>query len=497
MKPLRVLVLMHESLVPPEQPQGLQSEQQIDEFRAEYDVKACLEKAGHTVNALGLGDNLGELRTTITEWKPDVAFNLLEEFQGIVTYDQYVVAFLELMKQPYTGCNPRGMMISRDKALTKQILSYHRIPTPGFALIRKGQRHRVPRRLKFPLFVKSVTEDASLGISQASIVTDAERLRAHRVHARADGHRRVGRGVHRGPRALRRGHGQRAAATFPVWEMDFGTLPDVMAGIATRKVKWDRKYQKSTASVPAPRRRCPTARRAYLDRLSKRIYRALYTERLRAHRLPIAARRQHLRARGERESEHQPPGRLRRLGRRPPASTTRRCSSRSSAWAATIRRRGGRTRNRSYCSRLPAYLSGGASQNSHDEPGSGSNGLGPRLPRQRQSFVDPALDVGHDLLLADVVEQVVEVAFVELERLVGSNRPARRRAGCREGLVALSAVPCRINTGSVISGELLLQPLVGADQLGDGLRRLHLVRDQRILVHRLHDRRDRARSPRS
>ena len=122
------------------------------------------------MRALGLGDNLGELRAAITDWKPDVAFNLLEEFQGIVTYDQYVVAFLELMKLPYTGCNPRGMMISRDKALSKQILSYHRIPTPGFAVIRLGQRYRAPRKLKFPLFVKSVTEDASLGIAQASIV---------------------------------------------------------------------------------------------------------------------------------------------------------------------------------------------------------------------------------------------------------------------------------------------------------------------------------------
>ena len=109
----RVLVLVHETLVPPESTRGY-TEQQIDEFRTEYDVVAALEKAGHTVRALGLGDNLGELRAAITDWKPDVAFNLLEEFQGIVTYDQYVVAFLELMKLPYTGCNPRGMMISLD-----------------------------------------------------------------------------------------------------------------------------------------------------------------------------------------------------------------------------------------------------------------------------------------------------------------------------------------------------------------------------------------------
>src|SRR5688572_2872852 len=243
MKPLRVLVLMHESLVPPASLKGY-SDKEIDEFRTEYDVVANLEKAGHTVRALGLGDNLGELRAAITDWKPDVAFNLLEEFQGIVTYDQYVVAFLELMKLPYTGCNPRGMMISRDKALSKQILAYHRIPTPGFAVFRKGQRYRLPRKLKFPLFVKSVTEDASFGISQASVVADAERLkeRIEFIHEQTNSDALVeeyieGRELYVGVL------GNEQLKTFPVWELDFGTLGEVQSAIATRRVKWDPAYQ--------------------------------------------------------------------------------------------------------------------------------------------------------------------------------------------------------------------------------------------------------------
>jgi D-alanine-D-alanine ligase len=276
MKPLRVLVLVHESLVPPASLDGY-SDKEIDEFRTEYDVKAFLEKAGHTVRALGLGDNLADLRSAIAEWKPDVAFNLLEEFQGIVTYDQHVVAFLELMRQPYTGCNPRGMMISRDKSLSKQILSYHRIPTPGFAVFRKGQRYRLPRKLKFPLFVKSVTEDASLGISQASIVQDAERLkeRIEFIHEQTNSDALVeeyieGRELYVGLL------GNERLRTFPVWEMDFGTLPDVMAGIATRKVKWDRKYQKKHGINTGAAQSLPDGCAAYLDKLSKRIYRALY-----------------------------------------------------------------------------------------------------------------------------------------------------------------------------------------------------------------------------
>ena len=276
MKPLRVLVLMHESLVPPASLKGY-TDKEIDEFRTEYDVTAHLEKAGHTVRALGLGDNLSELRTAIMEWKPDIAFNLLEEFQGIVTYDQHVVAFLELMRQPYTGCNPRGMMISRDKVLSKQILAYHRIPTPGFALFRRGQRYKLPRRLKFPLFVKSATEDASLGISQASVVHDAEKLkeRIEFIHEQTSSDALVeeyieGRELYVGVM------GNDRLRTFPVWEMDFGTLPDVMAGIATRKVKWDRRYQKKHGIRTAAAANLPEGAGAYLDKLSKRIYRALY-----------------------------------------------------------------------------------------------------------------------------------------------------------------------------------------------------------------------------
>ena len=107
MNKLRALVVVHSSLVPPDSLEGY-SDKAIAEWRTEYDVIAALRKAGHTVQALGVLDSLTELRTALMDWHPDVVFNLLEEFNGIATYDQHVVAYLELMRQPYTGCNPRG-----------------------------------------------------------------------------------------------------------------------------------------------------------------------------------------------------------------------------------------------------------------------------------------------------------------------------------------------------------------------------------------------------
>jgi len=276
MKPLRVLVVVHGSLVPPARLTGY-SEKEIDEWRTEYDVVSRLKRDGHEVRVLGVYDSLAELRTAIEEWKPDIAFNLLEEFDGIVTYDQHVVAFLELMRQPYTGCNPRGLMLSRDKVLSKQLLSYHRIPTPQFAAFPRGRKFKAPRKLRFPLFVKSATEDASLGIAQASVVQDAAALkeRVEFIHAQTSSDALVeefieGREIYIGVL------GNDRLTTFPAWEMIFGSLPNSAVPIATRKVKWDREYQAKYDIITRAADDLPPAVLDNLSRMSKRIYKALH-----------------------------------------------------------------------------------------------------------------------------------------------------------------------------------------------------------------------------
>src|ERR1700761_4457028 len=176
MRKQRVLVVLHSSLVPPDTLEG-RSEKEIAEWRTEYDVISTLKGRGHEVLCVGVLDSLTELRTSIADWRPDVVFNLLEEFDGIGTYDQRGLASPGLRRQPYPGCNPRGLLLSRDKPLCKQLLTYHRIPTPLFFVAPRGARFHVPRKMKFPLFVKSTTEDASLGIAQASVVDDAAKLK--------------------------------------------------------------------------------------------------------------------------------------------------------------------------------------------------------------------------------------------------------------------------------------------------------------------------------
>src|SRR5256884_8080395 len=188
-KKLRVMVLCHEDLVPPDSIDGL-SAKEVAPYKTEWDVISTLKKIGHEVYPVGVYNNLGVIGNALLEHKPQVAFNLLEEFHGYPLYDQHVVSYLELLKQPYTGCNPRGLTIAHDKALTKKILSYHRIAVPGFAVFPMGQKVARPRRLAFPLFVKSIVEEGSVGISQASVVNDDEKLaeRVEFIHRQTSSH---------------------------------------------------------------------------------------------------------------------------------------------------------------------------------------------------------------------------------------------------------------------------------------------------------------------
>jgi len=275
-KKLRILVAVHGSLIPPDSLEG-HEQREIDEWRTEFDVVSHVKRAGHEVRCIGLLDSLTELRSTIQEWQPHIVFNLLEEFDGIVKHDQHVVAFLELLRQPYTGCNPRGLMLSRDKVLSKQLLAYHRIPTPQFAVFRRGRRVRLPATLRYPLFVKSATDDASLGIAQASVCADPASLkeRIAFVHEQTESDALVeeyieGREIYVGVL------GNDRLTVLPVWELSFGSLPEGQAPIATRKVKWDRRYQARHGITSGAAENLPEAVIAQLGRLTKRIYRALH-----------------------------------------------------------------------------------------------------------------------------------------------------------------------------------------------------------------------------
>src|SRR5688500_5784269 len=112
---LRILVLMHEDIHPPATLDGCSPQERL-EWQSEYDVMTTLRRLGHEPKRVGLYEDVAVLRAAIEDHRPHIAWNLLDEFHGLATFDQHVVSFLELLKLPYTGCNPRGLTIARDKA---------------------------------------------------------------------------------------------------------------------------------------------------------------------------------------------------------------------------------------------------------------------------------------------------------------------------------------------------------------------------------------------
>ena len=275
MKRLRVLVLLHPDLVPPDSSKGY-TEQEINVWKTEYDVITTLRENGHAVRAVGVQHELKPIRDEIESWKPDVVFNLLEQFHGEVVYDQNVASYLELLRIPYTGCNPRGLMLARGKDLSKKLVSYHRIPVPAFAVFPMGTRIRRPPRLDYPLIVKSLSADASVGIAQASVV-DSDEKPAERV---AFIHERIGTAAiaeqYIDGRELYVGIlGNERLRVLPIWELEFGNLAQGTRPIATERVKHDPEYQERRGIVQGPAEDLKPELRTQILRLAKRICRTL------------------------------------------------------------------------------------------------------------------------------------------------------------------------------------------------------------------------------
>jgi D-alanine-D-alanine ligase len=265
---------MQESLVPPDDIKGV--DLPGAEWKMEYDVVSTLRGLGHEVQPLGVGGNLADIRNAIADFKPHITFNLLEGFDDVATWDQNVVAYLELLKVPYTGCNSRGLLLGRDKAIAKKLLSYHRIPVADFVVAPRGRRFRRPKRLAFPLFVKSLTLDASIGISQASVVEDDAKLveRVSFVHESIGTDALVERYIE--GRELYVGVlGNDRLQVLPIWELYFKNLPEEVRKIATERLKWSLSYQKKHGIDSGEAKDLPPGLEDRIRDVCKRVYRNL------------------------------------------------------------------------------------------------------------------------------------------------------------------------------------------------------------------------------
>jgi D-alanine-D-alanine ligase len=277
MKKLRVMMLMHSDLVPPEDLHD-QEDPRMEKYRTEYDVKTALLNLGHDIRVVPVDDDLAPIRRTIEEWKPHIAYNLLEAFAGNGALDYYVVSYLDAVKMPYTGCNPRGLLLARDKALSKKILSYHRIKVPRFRVFRWGrtiQRTQV-RKLPYPMVVKSLLEQGSVGIAQASYVSNENELveRVIQVQEMTGGDA-IAEEYIGGRELYVTVTGNKRLQVLPIRELIFQNHDESAPRIATYKVKWDEKYRERHGIDYQFVRNLPGGVADYVPKLCKRIYRIL------------------------------------------------------------------------------------------------------------------------------------------------------------------------------------------------------------------------------
>lgn len=275
MRKRRVLLLVREDFVPPESIEGL-SDKEIKPWKGEFDVREALLERGHSVEVLGIDGDLDAIDAAVRSFKPHAVFNMLEEFARETSFVAYLLGHFEMRGVAYTGCNPMGVLYAADKARQQRVLRQHRIRTPGFFVVPWRRACVRPKRMGFPLIVKSLTTHGSLGVSQASVVYDDEALRDRVafVHDTLGTDAMVERYVD--GRELYVGViGNKRLEVLPIWELRMENLPKGAPFVATEKVKWDLAYQERVGLTTGPSAGLDDAVAERVRRTAKRAYRAL------------------------------------------------------------------------------------------------------------------------------------------------------------------------------------------------------------------------------
>ncbi len=250
-----------------------------DEPEMEYQIADALGNRGHEVFLIGVSDDLQYLVKCLDEMRPDLVFNAAEAFHGNPSLEYMVPGILEAEGYPYTGAPPQALLVSRNKAMSKKVLAYHDIRVPGFVTWRPGEERELPPDLRFPVIVKPLQSDASVGIAQASVVQDETSLKERvslvheRFHQPAIAEEFVdGRELY----VSVLGNGD-DLEVLPITEMVFDkrrTKPEER--IATKSAKWDEDYRARKGIRNVFARPIAVATRERIESICRTAFRALW-----------------------------------------------------------------------------------------------------------------------------------------------------------------------------------------------------------------------------
>ncbi len=210
----------------------------------ERDVYEALTANGYEVRKLGVFNDILPILEEVREFKPDVVFNLVEVYNEKTYLEKNIAALLELLDIPYTGASADALLICNNKALSKKILRFHRLKVARFHTFYRGQKVWRPQTVKLPAVIKPLCEEASRGISQASVVDNdeafADRIRFIHQNMNLDA---IAEEYIEGRELYVTVIGNKKLQVLPARELKFGELPDDEPRIATYKAKWDDKYR--------------------------------------------------------------------------------------------------------------------------------------------------------------------------------------------------------------------------------------------------------------
>ncbi|MEO5588092.1 MAG: ATP-grasp domain-containing protein [Gemmatimonadaceae bacterium] len=201
-------------------------------------ITDALTEEGHECSRIVVDDAVEPVMAALKEQQPDLVFNIAESFAGRSALESNVAALLNLLGLRYTGSSPAGLIMAGDKTLTKKVLTFHGILTARFATVFRGAVDWAGD-IGFPLILKPPQEDASLGITQKSIVNDVKELlqRISSIQTEYQGPVLAeefidGREFYVGV------IGNSDARALPVMEMDFTGYPEGIPKIASWEAKW-------------------------------------------------------------------------------------------------------------------------------------------------------------------------------------------------------------------------------------------------------------------
>src|SRR6201993_1410343 len=215
------------------------------------EIFQALTKLGHEPS-YHLLDGKNQSLLSLAKCGADLIFNLTESYAGDDTMDKNLAAYLELLHIPYTGSGPQAHYLAQDKAVAKKIFDFHKIKNPDFATSYKGLTDH-SHDIQFPLIVKPVSEDGSIGIDTGSVVDSVKELmeRIHYIHEEFDSPALIEEYIE-GREIYAAILGNDDPEVLPLIELDLSRLPKGTPRIATQDVKFDHETEAYKVTKSAP-----------------------------------------------------------------------------------------------------------------------------------------------------------------------------------------------------------------------------------------------------